>query len=125
MNRSSSIELRPTLGASIYAVKEEKTQTKRKKKKQEKLSWIEITFPFRILLISLTNAWIYTMIPNENYWMYNCFKQQLWAFLSLVAYIELQDICLPDLPDHLYISCFFIGFCTPLIVNSIAYFFEL
>jgi len=88
------------------------------------ITWWDHSFPFRLIAVSLCFAWTYLMIPIENYWVYNLVKQQLWAFLSVLSYVELQDICLPDLPDDLYIACYFIGFWTPVLVNIIAYLFH-
>lgn len=78
-------------------------------------------YPFQITACALLYAWIYTILPTENFWIYNCVKQQLWAFLCLAAYIELQEVCLPDIPDDLYILCYVVGFWTPILFNIIAY----
>jgi len=85
------------------------------------VSTLNQLYPFQIMACSLLYAWIYTITPTENFWIYNCLKQQLWAFLCLAAYIELQEICLPDIPDDLYILCYVVGFWTPILFNIAVY----
>lgn len=88
------------------------------------ITWWDHSFPFRLIAVSLCFAWTYLMIPIEDYWIYNLVKQQFWAFLSLLSYVELQDICLPDFPDDLYIACYVVGFWTPVLVNILGYLFH-
>lgn len=80
------------------------------------------SFPFRIIAVSFCFSSVYLIIPEGDYWVYNLIKQQWWSVLNLIAYIELQDACMPDFPDHLYVICYIVGFWMPILVNVIGYF---
>lgn len=65
------------------------------------------------------------MIPNAGYWTYVIVKCQYWSFLGIIAFVEMEDLCLPQSSNISYVSSFIVGFCTPPVVHTIAYFMDL
>jgi hypothetical protein len=66
--------------------------------------------PITILWWSFFFAWVYTIIPVSNYWIYFYVKNQWWVLLTLIAYIEIQVINIPDMSDSTYIVMYIAGF---------------
>jgi hypothetical protein len=66
--------------------------------------------PILFLSGSVFLAWIYTMIPTSNYWIYYLVKSQWWVVLTLITYIEIQFVNIPDLSDTSYIVMYIGGF---------------
>eukprot|EP01040_Poterioochromonas_malhamensis_P004025 gene4025-4305_t len=78
--------------------------------------------PFYVLLISFVLAWIYAILPDGDYWIYYCIKNQYWAVMSLIECSEMMTINIPDVKDTSYFLSYLIGFFVPLLIHLIAYY---
>lgn len=66
--------------------------------------------PFHHFFFAFCFAWLYVVIPNTNFWVFNLVKNQMWSFTTLIAYVEMQDIALPDSKDSTYLLSYGFGF---------------
>ena len=78
--------------------------------------------PFSCFTVSFFFAFIYVLIPNENFWFYNLAKQQLWACLCVIAYTEIQEIGLPDASNNTYIAAYVVSFFIPPLIHISTYY---
>lgn len=74
---------------------------------------------FRAFLI----AWIYVLLPCDNYWIYYLVKNQYWCFLTLTTYVELFSALLPDVPESIYIASYVFGFFVAPLTRTLEYFY--
>ncbi len=54
-------------------------------------------------------AWIYTIIPSQNYYVFFLVKGQLWNMLATSCFTELFTVVLSDIQDEIYILVYLIG----------------
>lgn len=79
-------------------------------------------FPLVVVSKGLMIAWIYTMIPLNNYWVYYLIKSPLWCIVALISYIETLSFSLPDVPDSLYIFAYVGGAILSPAIHTALYF---
>jgi hypothetical protein len=82
---------------------------------------VDALYPFRLLIISIICAWVYTIIPNINFWVYCFIRQQWWGLFAITSFVEIQELCLPDVPDEIYLISF-LGFFLEPIIGTLAYY---
>lgn len=70
---------------------------------------------------SIALAWIYVIIPTNNYWIFSMVKQEWWAIIGMINYMELQDACLPNVSDVTYILSYTLGLSLSPILFVIVY----
>ncbi len=70
--------------------------------------------PFQVITRAFLIAWIYAIIPVNNYWIYTLVKSQLWVIIVSATEIEIFSNNLPDTPDSIYIIAYFGIFIAPI-----------
>ncbi len=65
--------------------------------------------PMNVTLWAFAMAWIYTMIPVNNYFVYCLVKNEYWVILVAISYNEIFSNNIPDVPDSLYILSYVVG----------------
>ncbi len=113
----SSVRLRMVSTVAEAAVKAEKAET----------LWGKYYEPYRffplvVMAKSLLLAWIYTIIPLNNYWVYFLVKTLFWCIVAQTAYVESLAIMLPDVPDSLYILAYVGGIILSPSMHSVLWF---
>ncbi len=63
----------------------------------------ENSLPFKSICKALLLAWIYTIIPVYDFWLYTWFKKEFWVAMICISKIEMANNVLPDSPDSIYI----------------------
>jgi hypothetical protein len=78
--------------------------------------------PFFALFIAFILAWIYTIIPNGDYWLYYFVKNQYWATLGLMESVEVETVNIPDAKERTYFLCYIIGFFSTILLHLIKFY---
>jgi hypothetical protein len=65
--------------------------------------------PLNVTIWAFVIAWIYTIIPVNNYFIFSLVKNQYWVILVTIFYNEIYNNNLPDIPDSLYILSYVVG----------------
>jgi hypothetical protein len=73
------------------------------------------------MFLGLTFAWFYVVIPDSQVWIYIFIKQEWWSIFGIALYAEFTILCIPLLPDWIYISLYLFGIGLPPILRVIAY----
>ena len=84
----------------------------------------ENSLPFKSICKALLLAWIYTIIPVYDFWLYTWFKKEFWVAMICISKIEMANNVLPDSPDSIYILAYFGVFVAP-ISNTILWFLNM
>lgn len=85
------------------------------------VSFAQSVYPVYLMFVAIVIAWIYTVIPDSNFWVYTCVKQQIWAVFATVVYTEDLDSALPDTPDSVYLASYAVGLVLPLLISISTY----
>lgn len=78
--------------------------------------------PMFVFGISIFCTWIFIAIPNTSYWLYRLVKCQWWDTFSVIVFIEMMELCLPDTPDVSYVAAYTIGVFVAPFIHIVAYF---
>ena len=73
------------------------------------------------LSLSFVLAWIYTVLPCNDYWLYFLVKNQFWGILNLTLVVELYAFHLPELADWAYVTAYVLGFSLAPLTHIIRY----
>jgi hypothetical protein len=71
--------------------------------------WYFTYAPLLTYFTAFVFAWIYTMIPSNNYYIFFVVKGQVWNVLATSCFTELFSVTIPDINDEIYILVYLIG----------------
>ncbi len=77
--------------------------------------------PLSVFFCAFLIAWVYVMIPCNEYWVYFMVKYQYWCALTLASFVELFAAIIPDVTDGTYIASYVFGFFVAPFARLLAY----
>jgi hypothetical protein len=72
------------------------------------------------MFLALICALIYTVIPDSSIWVYVLLKLEWWSIFGIALYVEFLILCIPIVPDWIYLTLYAVGIFVPLALRSAA-----
>eukprot|EP01038_Epipyxis_sp_PR26KG_P015105 gene15105-20323_t len=81
--------------------------------------------PALCFILSILIAWIFVLIPNGNFWVYNFVRVEWWAILVAIAYCEIEYACLPDVSDRTYVFSYITAILSAPLLHLSSWIFQI